>query len=148
MTSLPVPASQPRGIPVVARTVALDDPGALLALLPDTADPRELASWVRRGEGLVGWGRALEFTAHGPDRFAHSIENTSHYPSRSFCDPAEDTCEAAKDARGLLVSGLGLVGHFGERGCLRLVVGMDGNRYLRCVAMRPLVSMDASLFVS
>jgi menaquinone-specific isochorismate synthase len=70
MTSLPVPASQPRGIPVVARTVALDDPGALLALLPDTADPRELASWVRRGEGLVGWGRALEFTAHGPDRFA------------------------------------------------------------------------------
>jgi menaquinone-specific isochorismate synthase len=55
---------------MVARTVALPDPGSLLALLPDRADPTELASWVRRGEGLVGWGRALELTAHGPDRFA------------------------------------------------------------------------------
>jgi menaquinone-specific isochorismate synthase len=71
MTSLPTPqpASRPHGSPVVARTVALHDPGLLLSLLPDRADPTELSSWVRRGEGLVGWGRALEFTAHGADRF-------------------------------------------------------------------------------
>ena len=71
MTSLPTPqpAGRPQGSPVVARTVALHDPGALLSLLPDRVDPAELFSWVRRGEGLVGWGRALEFTAHGPDRF-------------------------------------------------------------------------------
>ena len=71
MTSLPTPqqASRPHGSPVVARTVALHDPGTLLGLLPDRVDPTELFSWVRRGEGLVGWGRALEFTAHGPDRF-------------------------------------------------------------------------------
>ncbi|HET8767957.1 MAG TPA: isochorismate synthase [Pedococcus sp.] len=72
MSSLPSPTGAPSAqpTPVVARTVALDDPGALLSLLPDLGDPRALTSWVRRGQGLVGWGRALEFTAHGEDRFA------------------------------------------------------------------------------
>ncbi len=71
MSTLPTPAAAARpGTSLVARTVALADPGSLLTLLPDLGDPREIASWVRRGEGLVGWGRALEFTAHGPERFA------------------------------------------------------------------------------
>ena len=70
MSTLPTPAAAARlGTSLVARTVALTDPGSLLSLLPDLGDPREIASWVRRGEGLVGWGRALEFTAHGADRF-------------------------------------------------------------------------------
>jgi menaquinone-specific isochorismate synthase len=72
MSSLPTPSGaaslQPTAL--VTRTVALDDPGPLLSLLPDLGDPRALTSWVRRGEGLVGWGRALEFTAHGEERFA------------------------------------------------------------------------------
>jgi menaquinone-specific isochorismate synthase len=74
MSTLPTPsaASRPHATPLVTRTVALPDPGHLLSLLPDLGDPRGLASWVRRGEGLVGWGRALEFTAHGPDRFAEA----------------------------------------------------------------------------
>jgi menaquinone-specific isochorismate synthase len=54
---------------LVARTVAIGDPGALLSLLPATIDPGRVTSWVRRGEGLVGWGRALEFRSSGPDRF-------------------------------------------------------------------------------
>lgn len=71
MSTLPTPAAAARqGTSLVARTVALTDPGSLLTLLPDLGDPRAIASWVRRGEGLVGWGRALEFTAHGADRFA------------------------------------------------------------------------------
>ncbi|MDR6863781.1 isochorismate synthase [Phycicoccus sp. 3266] len=72
MSSLPTPsgAASLQPAPLVTRTVALDDPGPLLSLLPDLGDPRALTSWVRRGEGLVGWGRALEFTAHGEDRFA------------------------------------------------------------------------------
>jgi len=61
----PVPA-------LVARTVAIDDPGALLSLLPATIGPDRVTSWVRRGEGLVGWGRALEFRAGGPGRFAEA----------------------------------------------------------------------------
>jgi menaquinone-specific isochorismate synthase len=69
--SIPTLATPSRSVPrVVARTVSVEDPGALLALLPAVDDPRTLVSWVRRGEGMVGWGRALETTVHGPDRFA------------------------------------------------------------------------------
>jgi menaquinone-specific isochorismate synthase len=69
--------------PLVVRTVALDDlahPGptavgaragtddvtGLLDLLPADAP----LAWVRRGDGLVGWGEALRITVTGPDRFA------------------------------------------------------------------------------
>ncbi|MEO5610064.1 MAG: isochorismate synthase [Ornithinibacter sp.] len=73
MTSLPAgnrPTTSP-GAPLVARTVPLDPSlGAdLLSLVPSVAT-RDLCSWVRRGEGLVGWGRAASFTTSGPDRFA------------------------------------------------------------------------------
>jgi len=57
---------------LVARTVAIDDPGLLLSLLPGNASPDRVSAWVRRGEGLVGWGRALEFQASGPGRFAQA----------------------------------------------------------------------------
>src|SRR4051794_34326347 len=52
--------------PLVARTVPLTDPGPLLALLP----PAGALAWLRRGEGLVGWGRAATIPATGTDRFA------------------------------------------------------------------------------
>ena len=55
----------------MVRTHAIPDPGALLALLPHTG-PDGLVSWVRHGEGLVGWGRAATFEVSGPDRFAHA----------------------------------------------------------------------------
>ena len=57
---------------LIASTVALPDGVAddLLALLPATAGAQEVCSWVRRGEGLVGWGSTLSFTASGPERFA------------------------------------------------------------------------------
>src|SRR3954454_13943293 len=52
--------------PLVARTVPLVDPGPLLALLP-----REGAlAWLRRGEGIVGWGSAVTIPTSGPERFA------------------------------------------------------------------------------
>ena len=53
-------------VPLVVRTVEVDDPGPLLALLPD----RAVLAWVRRGEGLVGWGEAARVRVEGPDRFA------------------------------------------------------------------------------
>ena len=78
MTSLPQPEpTRPESLvtpapAIVSRTVEIADPGALLALLPETAGPDLVTSWVRRGEGLVGWGRALEFRASGPGRFAQA----------------------------------------------------------------------------
>jgi menaquinone-specific isochorismate synthase len=52
--------------PLVVRTRAVADPGPLLQLLPE---PRAL-SWVRRGQGLVGWGEAARFRTTGQERFA------------------------------------------------------------------------------
>ncbi|MDM7832222.1 isochorismate synthase [Cellulomonas edaphi] len=61
--------------PLVVRTVALDglgdgsdptDPTDLLGLLPADAP----LAWVRRGDGLVGWGEALRVEVTGATRFA------------------------------------------------------------------------------
>jgi menaquinone-specific isochorismate synthase len=53
------------GAPLVARTVPLADPGPLLSLLPRDG----ALAWVRRGEGLVGWGCAARIETEGPARF-------------------------------------------------------------------------------
>ncbi|MEI7055946.1 isochorismate synthase [Nocardioides sp. CCNWLW239] len=60
---------------LVATTVALDAGSEtlddLLALLPAR---RRVLSWVRHGEGLVGWGTAAEIRTSGPERFAHAAK--------------------------------------------------------------------------
>jgi menaquinone-specific isochorismate synthase len=54
--------------PLVVRTTAVQDPGPLLGLMPHE-DP---IAWVRRGEGLVGWGVAAIVRTKGPGRFAEA----------------------------------------------------------------------------
>jgi menaquinone-specific isochorismate synthase len=61
--------------PLVVRTVPLDlpldaSPGGLLDLLPDD----QPVAWLRRGDGLVGWGRAAEVRTTGPTRFADAAK--------------------------------------------------------------------------
>jgi menaquinone-specific isochorismate synthase len=70
MTSLPTSDQDTAHAPLVTRTVALSpaDGTALLDLLPPTS-ARDTTSWVRRGDGLVGWGRTLSVSARGADRF-------------------------------------------------------------------------------
>ncbi|ROS76705.1 isochorismate synthase MenF [Cellulomonas sp. PhB143] len=64
------PAARPTPQQLVVRTVAVDDlpdgTGALVDLLPDDAP----LAWVRRGDGIVGWGEALRLESWGPGRFA------------------------------------------------------------------------------
>jgi menaquinone-specific isochorismate synthase len=67
VTTEPLPRSA--AAPLVARTVEIPDPGPLVDLLP--GGPHDV-SWVRRGEGLVGWGRAAQIRVDGPDRFAQA----------------------------------------------------------------------------
>jgi menaquinone-specific isochorismate synthase len=64
--------------PLVVRTVQVEDPGPLLALLPDGGDG---FAWVRRGDGLVGWGRAAVCPTAGPDRFADARDWWSEHVS-------------------------------------------------------------------
>lgn len=56
------PSPVPR---LVARTVEITDPGPLLDLLPAESP----LAWLRRGEGIVGWGEAATCRTSGADRF-------------------------------------------------------------------------------
>jgi menaquinone-specific isochorismate synthase len=71
MSTLPTPEapSPSAAATVVVRTVPLDTGDPLLAHLPADQRHDELLSWVRRGEGVVGWGAALTFEARGAQRF-------------------------------------------------------------------------------
>lgn len=75
----PVEAASPLGDPhpaLVVRTVAVPLPRVndLLALLPEPDDAGDIVSWVRKGEGFVGWGRVATFSATGEDRFDRAQE--------------------------------------------------------------------------
>jgi isochorismate synthase len=69
----------PATLPLVARTVPLPDPGPLLELLPN----RAALAWVRRGEGLVGWGEAVRVSTTGPDRFVTAERAWTELVARS-----------------------------------------------------------------
>ncbi len=86
MTTSATAAGQPS--PLVARTVALDldTASALLDLLPSDAP----VTWLRRGDGLIGWGVAAEIRPTGASRFAEAgawwAETTSHAVVRDDVD--------------------------------------------------------------
>jgi menaquinone-specific isochorismate synthase len=75
----------------------VDDVGALLDLLPDSAD---LVSWVRRGEGLVGWGTAAVVRTSGATRFAHAVKWWSELVARAVV-----TDEVGEPGSGLVSFG-------------------------------------------
>ncbi len=52
--------------PTTVRTLPAEDTADLLRRLPSGG----ALAWVRRGEGLVGWGEAARIELRGPDRFA------------------------------------------------------------------------------
>ncbi|MBB6627362.1 isochorismate synthase [Nocardioides sp. KIGAM211] len=83
MTSRATPdaAAEPGQAPLVVRTVRLegDHVDSLLGLLP-TQSP---VTWLRRGEGLVGWGVAAEIRTSGPTRFADAVKWWSETTARS-----------------------------------------------------------------
>jgi len=64
------PAVDAATAPLLVRSSPIDDPGALLSLLPST----DAFAWVHGGDGLVGWGRAAEFSTAGPERFGDAAE--------------------------------------------------------------------------
>ena len=52
----------------MVRSVPIDDPGPLLALLPRD----ESLAWVHHTDGIVGWGRATAINPSGANRFAEA----------------------------------------------------------------------------
>ncbi|WEV77869.1 isochorismate synthase [Janibacter cremeus] len=61
---------------LVVRTISVPaaQVGDLLRLLPEPADAGDIVSWVRKGEGLVGWGTVATFRSRGSDRFVRAQE--------------------------------------------------------------------------
>jgi menaquinone-specific isochorismate synthase len=57
--------------PTRVRTAPLVAGAGLLDRLPSATGA---LSWVRRGDGLVGWGEAARLEVSGPDRFARAAE--------------------------------------------------------------------------
>ena len=52
------------------RSVPVDDPGPLLALLPR----RDLITWTRGSDGFAAWGVAARFSSSGAERFSAASE--------------------------------------------------------------------------
>jgi menaquinone-specific isochorismate synthase len=70
VTSTPSAASTTAAGRLVVRSVEVADPGDLLALLPQDAP----TAWLRRGEGIVGWGVAAKLETSGPGRFKDAVD--------------------------------------------------------------------------
>ncbi|MGY1621713.1 isochorismate synthase MenF [Geodermatophilus sp. SYSU D00965] len=68
MTAAAVTSTE--AVTAVVTTTPLPDPPALLDLLPGAG----ALSWVRRGEGLVGWGEAARLEVSGPSALAEAAE--------------------------------------------------------------------------
>ncbi len=97
----PTPSDGPRpdgAGRLVARTVAVEPArlGALLDLLP----AQEPVTWLRRGEGLVGWGVAAQIRTGGPTRFADAAKWWSETTAR-----AEVRDEVGEPGTGLISFG-------------------------------------------
>ncbi len=90
------PASAPTA-PLVVRTVPVD-----LAELPllDLLPEQDPVSWIRRGEGIVGWGVAARLETSGPTRFSDAVKWWSETVARA---DVED--EVAEPGTGLVCFG-------------------------------------------
>lgn len=66
-----MPASAHQSAPaLVVRTRRIPDPGDLIAVIPPEVDSADVLSWLRDGEGFIGWGRAAYLETSATSRFA------------------------------------------------------------------------------
>ena len=72
--------------PLVARTIALDP--AEVDVLVDLLPPETPLTWVRRGDGLVGWGETAVLRTTGATRFADADKWWSELVARTEVDDA------------------------------------------------------------
>jgi menaquinone-specific isochorismate synthase len=78
--------TSPDAAALTVTTVRVDGAGALLDLLPAEG----ALSWVRRGEGLVGWGEAARLEVSGPDALADAADWWAEYTAGLGIDDALD----------------------------------------------------------
>jgi menaquinone-specific isochorismate synthase len=90
-------AGRPAPDQLTVRTVAIRDPGDLLAALPAPAT----VAWLHDGDGMAGWGEAARLTLPaGTDRFTSGEKWL-----RELCDSARVTDEVGAPGTGLVALG-------------------------------------------
>lgn len=85
MSSLPIESARPARR-LVARTVRIEDPGDLTTLLPPDVSP---LTWLRHGDGFVGWGDAYSLRLSGPSRFEDADAEWSGIRDRAIVRGAD-----------------------------------------------------------
>jgi menaquinone-specific isochorismate synthase len=86
-----------REVPVLsASTTPIDDPMSLLDLLP----PRQQLLWLRRGEGVAGFGAALRMEFSGPARLADAAAAWRAVADRATVDDPIDVAGSGLVAFG------------------------------------------------
>jgi menaquinone-specific isochorismate synthase len=86
-----------REVPVLsASTTPIDDPMSLLDLLP----PRQQLLWLRRGEGVAGFGTALRMEFSGPARLADAAAAWRAVADRATVDDPIDVAGSGLVAFG------------------------------------------------
>jgi menaquinone-specific isochorismate synthase len=128
---------------LVARTVALDLPaGDLVDLLPVDAP----VTWLRRGEGLVGWGVAAMIRTSGPTRFSDAAKWWSETIARTHV-----TDEVSEPGTGPVCFGsFAFADEPGDSVLVlpRVIVGRRGDRaWLTTIGENPLAA-DALVAVA
>ena len=126
---------------LVVRTVSLDLPAetSLLDLLPADAP----VSWLRRGEGLVGWGVAAEVRTSGPARFSDAGKWWAETTARAVVRDEVD-----EPGTGLLA--FGSFAFADEPGASVLsvpsvVVGRRGDRFWLTTVSRDVIDHPATV---
>lgn len=79
-----MPASADQSAPaLVVRTRRIPDPGDLVDIIPADVDSADVLSWLREGEGFVGWGRAAYLETSATSRFADADQWWSEVVGRA-----------------------------------------------------------------
>ncbi len=122
--------------PLVVRTIAVESDSALLDLVP----AEEPVTWLRRGEGLVGWGVSAIVRTSGATRFSDAVKWWSETVGR-----ADVHDEVGEPGTGLICFGSFAFGDKPGESVLvvpRVVVGRRGDRtWLTTInADRPVLS--------
>jgi menaquinone-specific isochorismate synthase len=117
------PASPGAADPLVVRTRAVDlDVASLLDLVPDDHP----VTWLRKGEGLVGWGVAARIATSGATRFSDAEKWWAETVSRATVDD-----EVGEPGSGLVAFGaFAFADEPGTSSLVvpRVVVGRRGDR--------------------
>jgi menaquinone-specific isochorismate synthase len=109
--------------PLAVHTVEVPDPGDLVPRLPDPAG----FAWIRRGEGLIGWGQAAQLdVAGGAGRFTRASAALA-----ALCSQAVVTDEVRLPGTGLVAFGSFAFDPSSDNSVLvvpRVVLGRGGGR--------------------